>query len=548
MAAYQQGGFYNGRQYWDNTFGEPGKFNPLNNQSGQKGSAPVQNAADAAYLRSNPSAPSASIPQQYTNPPSQTTNIPTGRGNLNLTGSGNLNMTGNNWLNNPKQVPGLSISGQPNANNPYTVKLGDTLSGIYGNDWANKSGYKGDPTKLQVGSQLPDPNGSSSPTDFNMSTSGNLGVGTNNPTVSTATTEALRAGADPSMLNRAKQYLGSTEFVRLCQRFTEKFTKGTTGSFPSAIAAWRGQQNKASTDLANIKPGDSVYFAADNSNQGYGHTGVYMGNGQFLNPSESGVQLSNLDDWMSRTGQRLLGYVSDNTQKSTSGSQSGFQFPSLVEKTYAEGPTPTPGFNTNIGNVSFGGPLDVPRNNVQPNQPQQNQQQPASNSSDGIPMDSGGRTQIVKDTPNWIVPIMQKYAQAKGVPMAIVTALAKHESWGTFDPTIRQRGFGLGRGMFQIDIGQNKDVTEDEAFDPEFSTKWAVDRLKEGYDRTGSWVGALRYYNGYAGYNSNRPGYNGRPVSELTQEYANKVMALINEGTVPVEDPAYKKKMLSLGR
>lgn len=38
----------------------------------------------------------------------------------------------------------------------YTVKKGDTLSGIYGSDWKNLSGYTGDPTKLQVGQQLPD--------------------------------------------------------------------------------------------------------------------------------------------------------------------------------------------------------------------------------------------------------------------------------------------------------------------------------------------------------------------------------------------------------
>lgn len=38
-----------------------------------------------------------------------------------------------------------------------TVKKGDTLYGIYGPNWKQISGYKGDPTKLAVGTRLPDP-------------------------------------------------------------------------------------------------------------------------------------------------------------------------------------------------------------------------------------------------------------------------------------------------------------------------------------------------------------------------------------------------------
>lgn len=43
------------------------------------------------------------------------------------------------------------------VNMSYLVKPGDTLSGIYGNDWAKQSQYTGDPRKLQVGTELPDP-------------------------------------------------------------------------------------------------------------------------------------------------------------------------------------------------------------------------------------------------------------------------------------------------------------------------------------------------------------------------------------------------------
>lgn len=37
----------------------------------------------------------------------------------------------------------------------YTVKGGDTLSGLYGSNWQSLSGYTGDPTKLQIGTKLP---------------------------------------------------------------------------------------------------------------------------------------------------------------------------------------------------------------------------------------------------------------------------------------------------------------------------------------------------------------------------------------------------------
>jgi hypothetical protein len=41
--------------------------------------------------------------------------------------------------------------------NTYTVRPGDTLSGIYGPNWKQASGYSGDPTKLAIGTVLPAP-------------------------------------------------------------------------------------------------------------------------------------------------------------------------------------------------------------------------------------------------------------------------------------------------------------------------------------------------------------------------------------------------------
>ena len=207
------------------------------------------------------------------------------------------------------------------------------------------------------------------------------------------------------------------------------------------------------------------------------------------------------------------GYLpySPNMSKTTS-----LQFPSLVKTAYASEMTPSASLKRPTFDSTYRNP-EVPR-------------------------DSGGRSQVVQGTPSWVIPILQKASEKTGVPMAVLSAVAKHESAETFDPTIRQRGFGLGRGMFQIDIGQHKSVTEDEAFDPNFAANFAANLLKEGFDRTGSWEGALRYYNGGPAYNSNRPGYNGRPVSELTGDYARKVEAYLNK-TIPVENPDYKKKI-----
>jgi LysM repeat protein len=50
-----------------------------------------------------------------------------------------------------------SVSSGGSSSNTYTVKAGDTLSGIYGANWKALSGYTGDPAKLRVGTVLPAP-------------------------------------------------------------------------------------------------------------------------------------------------------------------------------------------------------------------------------------------------------------------------------------------------------------------------------------------------------------------------------------------------------
>lgn len=112
-----------------------------------------------------------------------------------------------------------------------------------------------------------------------------------------------------SILNTAAQYLNTQDYNNFCEAFVEQATQGHAGVYPSAIQAWIAQQKSAVQGLQGIQPGDTVYFGADQSNGGYGHTGIYVGNGQFVSATYNGVKTADLGKWQQSTGQKLLGYV-----------------------------------------------------------------------------------------------------------------------------------------------------------------------------------------------------------------------------------------------
>ena len=144
-----------------------------------------------------------------------------------------------------------------------------------------------------------------------------------NPQKVQATTDAAAAGAPPEQLAWAEQHLGDQAYIGLCEQFVEK-AGGTTGQYASAIDAWDGQKNTRVDDpsLKGIQPGDKVYFAPDNSNGGYGHTGLYAGNGQFISATDNGVRQYDLGQWQKMTGQQPLGYVPGSGQQPQSQQQS----------------------------------------------------------------------------------------------------------------------------------------------------------------------------------------------------------------------------------
>lgn len=129
-----------------------------------------------------------------------------------------------------------------------------------------------------------------------------------------ATSSAIQAGAHPDLLAAARSQLGKKAYIGFCEAFVEQATRGQRGMFPSAIAAWNGQQNVARPGTNGMQPGDIVYFNADPSNQNFGHTGIYAGNNQFISATNNGIQQTDLDAWQKSTGQKLLGYVPNPKQ------------------------------------------------------------------------------------------------------------------------------------------------------------------------------------------------------------------------------------------
>lgn len=113
-------------------------------------------------------------------------------------------------------------------------------------------------------------------------------------------------------INAAQNYLGSQAFNDLCQAFVEQATYGHQGIYRSAVDAWNSQQHKAVPGIQGVKPGDVLYFSPNQGNGGFGHTGIYTGNNQFISATAGGVQYKNLNDWQQGTGQQLLGYIPQN--------------------------------------------------------------------------------------------------------------------------------------------------------------------------------------------------------------------------------------------
>src|SRR5688500_7866886 len=93
----------------------------------------------------------------------------------------------------------------------------------------------------------------------------------------------------------AKSMLGRQDWNNLCERFVEE-AYGTRGVFPSAKdAAKQLVTHKGSASLRTAPVGALLYFSADETNDGFGHAGIYLGKGEMISARPDGVTVERVD-------------------------------------------------------------------------------------------------------------------------------------------------------------------------------------------------------------------------------------------------------------
>lgn len=99
------------------------------------------------------------------------------------------------------------------------------------------------------------------------------------------------------------QNQGKPGWYDQCQLFVET-AYGTRGQFTSALTAGNALLGKTpNRDLSKARPGDLVYFSADDTNNGAGHVGIYVGGGKMISATYAGVKVDDVANnpyWSSR--------------------------------------------------------------------------------------------------------------------------------------------------------------------------------------------------------------------------------------------------------
>ena len=270
--AYQNGGWYNGQQYWNGSLGPKGVIiNP--NQQGHAG------GGGSGGSSSSPGASTYTPPPPPPPPPPQTNNPydPNKRNSSTMTPNFSTPQTSGASASVVPQTKAIPQTPAPKSSIPQTPMP---------------------PHKDSVAAALSNRTQSVSTKTVNAV----------DPGIATATAKAIQNGANPKALATAQHFLGAKDYIGYCESFVEKVTgEGWKGT--SAVDAWNNQKSQAVQGLQGVKPGDAVYFAGDASNGYNGHTGIYAGNGQFVSATDNGIQQYDLGAWIKSTGQKLLGYV-----------------------------------------------------------------------------------------------------------------------------------------------------------------------------------------------------------------------------------------------
>ncbi len=127
--------------------------------------------------------------------------------------------------------------------------------------------------------------------------------------------QKLNAKSTPADVLAAKKDIGRQDENGWCEQWQEQ-ASDSPNMGTSAANAWTNyeQNQQAKPGLQGAKPGDLVYFAPDDSNQGDGHTGIITSMDpkegmKFISATDNGVKEYNLNEWQQLTGQQLLGHV-----------------------------------------------------------------------------------------------------------------------------------------------------------------------------------------------------------------------------------------------
>lgn len=104
-----------------------------------------------------------------------------------------------------------------------------------------------------------------------------------------------------------------------------------------------------------------------------------------------------------------------------------------------------------------------------------------------------GRTQQQANVPQDLRDASNTAATKYNMPASILLALANTE---TGMKNINEIGGGLGRGYFQIDLGQHPNITQDQAMDPNFAADYAANLLNNRVSRYNNVSNGVRKYNG----------------------------------------------------
>ena len=92
----------------------------------------------------------------------------------------------------------------------------------------------------------------------------------------------------------ATRNTGSAEWNWYCELFVEQ-AFGTRGQYGSALAAGNALLgDRPNRDLKSARPGDLVFFSADDTNNGFGHVGIYVGDGKMVSATANGVKTDSI--------------------------------------------------------------------------------------------------------------------------------------------------------------------------------------------------------------------------------------------------------------